>query len=221
MREAIPLTASGWTVAVLGGRRLRRRVAARLGRADGASPPAASSCWPSPCRSSSAASPSTSSARSSRSGSRSATGRRRDAGRRTPRRTPIVVAHDRGAGRRRARCASTSRRSARAAPPRPCTAADRTGAASSQVGPALDREDRPARPDAPGDRPDRRATDAVGAPARRRPRPAPVGFAKDLEGPTSRRLTGRRRRVPRAARVRARRRPPPHPLDVVGAHRAR
>ena len=34
-----------------GGRRLRGRVAARVGRADGASPPAASSCSPSPCRS--------------------------------------------------------------------------------------------------------------------------------------------------------------------------
>ena len=80
-----------------------------------------------------------------------------------------------------------------------------------------DREDRPARPDAPGDRPDRRA-DAVGAPARRRPRPAAGRVRQGPRGADVGRLAGRRRRLPRPARVRARRRPPPHPLDVVGPH---
>ena len=81
-----------------------------------------------------------------------------------------------------------------------------------------DREVRPARPAAP--RVGQTGTQTLWVhPRVGALRPLPVGFAKDLEGPTSDASPAGDVAFHALPRVRARRRPPPHPLDVDGPHR--
>ena len=196
-------------------RRLRRRLVARVGRADGGRrrlphrPPRRPAVRHRPAgarrRAHVAARPGH---------------RRRQVARRHAHHQPTPnadrLAHHRGARRRPA--AAPRRAAARTQP------LDRGGVPAADGAPrrrrgraGAHRQVRPAGADAQGDRADRDA-DPVGAPAsggagavagrlRQGPRRADLG-----------RLAGRRRRLPRPARVRARRRPPPHPLDVDGAH---
>ena len=80
------------------------------------------------------------------------------------------------------------------------------------------RQVRPPAPDAARDRAGRCAA-ALGPPPRRRPRPASGRVRQGPRGADVGRLPRRRRGLPRPAGVRAGRRSPPHPLDVVGPHR--
>ena len=117
------------------------------------------------------------------------------------------------------RCASTSPHSAPVEPPRRVPAAhDQTRDRHRRAG--ADRHERPRQPDAARGRPDRHAN-AVGPPPGRRPAPAPGRVRQGSRGPDVGHVAGRRRRLPRPARVRARRRPPAHPLDVDGRAPAR